>query len=76
MLGRKPRTVWFKKSGALVAAMRDWRTISKDASSEPTHVHQLIRHPEPDVGGIVDASGKGVGGVVFGMKIGCKPTVF
>ena len=28
------------------------------------------------MGGIVDASGKGVGGVVFGMKIGCKPTVF
>ena len=73
VLGRKPKRVWFKKRGELAAALRDWRAIFKQASSEPTHVNQLIRDPDPDVGGIVDASGEGVGGVVFGMKIGCKP---
>ena len=76
VLAREPRFVWFKPGGELAAGLRDWRAIFKYALSEPTHVKQLVRDPDPHVGGIVDASGEGVGGVVFGMKIGCKPTVF
>ena len=76
VLARKPRMVWFKPKGELAAALRDWRAIFKEALSKPTHVKQLIRDPEPDVGGIVDASGEGVGGVIFGMKRACTPTVF
>ena len=76
VLAREPKMVWFKPGGELAAALRDWRALFKHALSEPTYVKQLIRDPDPDLGGIVDALGEGVGGVVFGMKRGCAPTVF
>ena len=31
---------------------------------------------DPDFGDLVDASGEGVGGVIFGIGTACEPTVF
>jgi hypothetical protein len=42
---------------------------------EPTKCHELICS-WPDYVGIVDASGHGVGGVIFGETLVCTPIVF
>ena len=75
VIARKPSHVWFRKGSELTTALQDWRVIFKLALSRPTHVKQLVPG-EPEVAGIVDASKEGVGGVVFGITIKCKPTVF
>ena len=75
IIAQKPTTVWFRERSPLTVALRDWRSIFKEALKEPTHVRQLFRG-EPNIAGIVDASGEGVGGVVFGMTDDIVPTVF
>ena len=75
IIAQKPRHVWFRKRSALTIALRDWRSIFKEALKTPTHVRQLVRG-EPNIAGIVDASGEGVGGVIFGMTDDIVPTVF
>ena len=75
VLGQVPGYVWFREGHELTKALRDWRAIFKLALSRPTNVKQLVPG-EPEVAGIVDASKEGVGGVVFGITVKCKPTVF
>mmetsp|Transcript_15405 Transcript_15405/g.35256 ORF Transcript_15405/g.35256 Transcript_15405/m.35256 type:complete len:556 (-) Transcript_15405:1075-2742(-) len=75
VIAQKPKTVWFRQKSALTIALRDWRSIFKESLKTPTHVRQLVRG-EPNIAGIVDASGEGVGGVIFGMTDDVVPTVF
>ena len=75
VLARQPSHVWFRKGSDLTDALKAWRAISKEALKRPTHVKQL-RPGDPEVGGVVDASKEGAGGVVFGITTACVPTVF
>ena len=75
LIAQQPKTVWFRKGSLLTQALTDWRIIFKEALKRPTHVCQIV-HGDPDIVGIVDASGEGVGGVIFGFNQSCVPTVF
>ena len=74
-ISQQPKTVWFRKGSSLRQALTDWRIIFKDTLRRPTHVKQLVRG-DPDTARIVDASGEGVGGVIFRINQGCVLTVF
>ena len=56
-------------------ALEGCRTLLRESTIEPTRCQELVSG-WPDYIGIVDASGHGVGRVVFGELTQCTPVVF
>ena len=75
VLRAAPAIVYLHSNHALMEAIIDTRTLLRESTSAPTRCRELVVG-WPDYIGVVDASGQGVGGVVFGENMGCPPTVF
>ena len=75
ILQKKPRTVYLHRNPVLLAALSGCRTLLRESSDSPTRCKELVGG-WPDYIGVCDASSHGVGGVVFGEKSTCTPTVF
>ena len=56
-------------------AIKDCRTMLRISTLAPTKCRELVAG-WPDYVGVKDASGQGVGGVIFGENKACTPTVF
>ena len=67
----EPRYVYMHRNEQLLRSIKGCRTLLRESFKEPTQCSRW-----PDFVGIVDASSHGVGGVVFGEKSKCAPTVF
>ncbi len=67
--------VYLHQNPAVLEALEGCRTLFWESTTEPTHCRELVSG-WPDYIGIVDASGHGVGGVVFGELSACTPVVF
>ena len=55
--------------------MADCRTMLRESTLAPTRCKELVMG-WPDVVGVMDASGEGVGGVIVGENTKCVPTVY
>jgi hypothetical protein len=75
LLGRWPPFVHISKKNHLLEALRDCRTILREATAQPTPCRELISD-WPHYVGVKDASKHGVGGVVIGEARKCIPMVF
>ena len=73
VLAAKPRRVHLHRN--LQAAVRNCRAFLLDSLKAPTPCRELVP-AWPSFVGIKDASGHGVGGVIFGKEAECVPTVF
>ena len=71
----QPRFVFLTKNLALREAITDCQHILTAATTHPTPCKELVTG-HPDYVGVKDASGHGVGGVIFGENKSCPPTVF
>jgi hypothetical protein len=71
----RPEVVYLHSSKGLLEAIADARTLLRESTSAPTRCKELVAG-WPDYIGIQDASGQGVGGVIFGEHSACPPTVF
>ena len=63
------------RNPALFQAIRDCRTILREATEKPTPCRELV-NAWPDFVGVKDASKHGVGGIIVGEGKACTPTVF
>ena len=70
-----PTTVFLHRNSTLLKAVMDCRTFLRETVSDPTKCKSLVTG-WPDIVGITDASGHGLGGVVFGENSAVVPTVF
>ena len=70
-----PKFIHLHKHELLLEAIRDCRTLLKESTLAPTKCLELVSG-WPDFVGVKDASGQGVGGVMFGENDECVPTVF
>ncbi len=61
----QPDVVYLHSNNGLREAIADARTLLRELTSAPTHCRELVSG-WPDYIGVQDASGQGVGGVVFG----------
>ncbi len=75
LLKRRPPVVYFHRNASLHAAISNCRTILQESTSCPTRCRELVAG-WPDFIGLVDASSRGVGGVIIGELSECLPTVF
>lgn len=75
LLRKRPKLVWLHRNLKLQTALRDCRTLLREATKEPTRCAELVTGP-PGYVGVKDASVHGVGGVVIGETKACIPTVF
>jgi hypothetical protein len=75
MLQKKPPVVYLHRNPVLLAALSGCRTLLRESSDSPTRCRELVGG-WPDYIGVCNASSHGVGGVVFGEKVKCIPTVF
>ena len=75
VLAAKPAMVSLHRNAPLLTAVKECRTFLRDTISTPTKCKNLI-HSWPDCIGITDASGHGLGGVIFGENAPVVPTVF
>jgi hypothetical protein len=66
--------IYFHQKPMVLTALKGCQTLH-ESSSEPTQCHE-VTCGWPDYICIVDASGHGVGGIVFGELATCMPTVF
>ena len=71
----EPRYVYLHRNEQLLRSIKGCRTLLRESFKEPTRCRELTSR-WPDLVGIVDASSHGVGGVIFGEKSECVPTVF
>ena len=71
----EPRYVYLHRNEQLLLSIKGCRTLLQELFKEPTRCRELASR-WPDFVGIVDALSHGVGGVVFGEKSKCPPTVF
>ena len=71
----QPEVVYLHKNKPLFQAIKDARTLLRESTASPTRCKELVAG-WPDYIGVQDASGQGVGGVVFGEHAACPPTVF
>jgi hypothetical protein len=71
----EPKTVHIRENSNLHNVIRGLRTLLREAHKEPTKCKQLVA-AHPDIIGIMDAAKEGTGGVVFGERDECVPTVF
>ena len=75
ILQKKPSIVYFHRNTPLLSAITDMRTLLRDSTTRPTRCKELVAG-WPDYIGVVDASSFGVGGIVIGKLLPCRPTVF
>ena len=75
VLAAKQRRVHLHRNRDLQAAVRDCRAFLRDSLKAPTPCRELVPM-WPSFVGVKDASGHGVGGVIFGEEGECVPTVF
>ena len=71
----EPKFVYLQRNKHLLQAIEDCRTLLKISTAAPTKCSQLVAS-WPDYIGVVDASGHGVGGAIFGENKACPPTIF
>jgi hypothetical protein len=75
MMATEPKFVNVHRNQHLKQVLSDWRHLLRTAHAESTKAKELT-HGVPGYIGMVDSSGEGVGGVVFGHLKPCTPTVF
>ena len=71
----EPEVVYLHRNRTLLVAVTECRILLRESTLAPTPCRELVT-AWPDYVGIKDASGQGVGGVVFGEHKSCTPTVF
>ena len=71
----KPQIVWWKYFPAEKQTFRDWRTLLKEATREPTTANKLVTGDLAFLGW-VDASGEGVGGGWLPGKDALEPKIW
>jgi hypothetical protein len=71
----RPKAVALDRNEVLLQAMRDARTLLREATIAPTPCQELVAG-WPDFVGVKDASGHGIGGIIIGEGKACTPTVF
>lgn len=71
----RPPVVYLHRNRALREALGDARTLLRESTLKPTVCRSLVVD-WPDYIGVKDASGHGVGGIIFGERMACPPTVF
>jgi hypothetical protein len=75
VLAKRPQMVALGRNHALLQAIRDCRTLLREATEKPTQCKELV-NAWPDFVGVKDASKHGVGGIIVGEGKACTPTVF
>jgi hypothetical protein len=75
VLKRRPAYVYLHHNKAILEVLAGCCTLLRESTTKPTHCRELVSG-WPDYIGIVDASGHGAGGVVFGELSACTPVVF
>ena len=75
VLRTRPPVVYLHSNRDLEEAIKGAHTLLRESTMAPTRCRELVAG-WPDYIGIQDASGQGVGGVVFGENMPCPPTVF
>ena len=75
ILAKEPKVVALGRNASLLQAIRDCRTLLREATERPTPCRELV-NAWPEYVGVVDASKHGVGGVIVGEAGKCIPTVF
>jgi hypothetical protein len=75
LLGKRPAYVHLRRNQHLLQAMRDCRTLLREATVRPTPCEELVTG-WPQYVGVKDASKHGVGGIIIGEANECTPTVF
>jgi hypothetical protein len=75
VLSKEPKFVFLHRNKKLLSAVKDCRTMLKEALAAPTPCRELVSR-WPSFVGVKDASAHGVGGVIFGEGLACPPTVF
>jgi hypothetical protein len=75
LLRKKPSIVYFHPNAPLLLAIRDMQTLLCNSTTRPTRCRELVAG-WPNYIGVVDASSFGVGGIVIGKLLPCRPTVF
>ena len=75
VIAKRPRRVFLHRNRRLSTALRDMRTLIREATANPTLCKELVMGP-PDFIGVKDASIHGVGGFIVGEGKECLPTVF
>jgi hypothetical protein len=75
LLRKKPAFVYLHRNKKLFHAVKDCRTLLREATARPTKCSELVMGA-PDFVGVKDASIHGVGGIVIGENMACVPTVF
>ena len=75
ILRKRPHFIFLSRNKTLLQAIRDCRSLLREATQKPTKCSELVTG-DSDFVGVKDASIHGVGGVVVGDKKACVPTVF
>ena len=75
VLRTRPEVVYLHSNKGLLQAITEARTLLRESTGAPTRCRELVAG-WPDYIGVQDASGQGVGGVVFGENLECPPMVF
>jgi hypothetical protein len=75
LLAKRPSYVYLHKKYNILTLLEGRRALLRESTVEPTKCRELICG-WPDYVGIVNASGHGVGGIVFGESSACTPSVF
>jgi hypothetical protein len=75
LLRKKPAFVYLHQNKKLFHAVKNCRTLLREATARPTKCSELVMGA-PDFVGVKDASIHGVGGIVIGENMACIPTVF
>eukprot|EP00956_Cyclotella_meneghiniana_P004838 scaffold5989_cov47-Cyclotella_meneghiniana.AAC.9 len=75
VIAKRPRRVFLHRNRRLTTALKDMRTLIREATANPTKCRELVMGP-PDYIGVKDASIHGVGGFIVGQGKSCLPTVF
>eukprot|EP00956_Cyclotella_meneghiniana_P026594 scaffold57877_cov41-Cyclotella_meneghiniana.AAC.5 len=75
VIAKRPRRVFLHRNQRLTTALKDMRTLIREATANPTKCIELVMGP-PDYVGVKDASIHGVGDFIVGQGKSCLPTVF
>ena len=75
VLRARPEMVYLHSNRDLDEAIEGARTLLRESTTTPTRCRELVAG-WPDFIGVQDASGQGVGGVIYGENMPCVPTVF
>jgi hypothetical protein len=75
VLKRRPAYIYLHHNKAILEALEGCQTLLRESTTKPTRCRELVSG-WPDYIGVVDASGHGVGGVVFGELSACTLVVF